>query len=155
MLSTNGDYPTTTRSLHGAAMMQMVKLSGRPWWAVLYRDGHQLYEWGTLMHSLLTPLGLGRTSRWEEIPKDGMVSLRLVCPDGSMGELWGRAHSFFQLKCGVWSIGVSRSRCQAHVIGVVQTSAGDCQCYAWESARGVSCRFTTISLTCTTKGSER
>src|SRR5262245_38287834 len=94
------DAPSTTRHLTSLAIAQMVKLARRSWWAALYRDGHQLFEWGTLMTLPLTPLGLGRTSRWEEVTKDGMISLRLLAPNGQVGELWGEPHHFFQLKVG-------------------------------------------------------
>jgi hypothetical protein len=138
----------TTPALTAAARHAMVRLSKRSWWAVLYRNGTELYEWGTLVNSVLTPLGIGRTSRWEEIPKDGMISVRLFCPNGTIGELWGRPQTFFQYKSGYRFVtfgsvlpdlrreAAERSHCEAHVIGVLLHADGTADCYAWEVASG-------------------
>jgi hypothetical protein len=88
---------------------------------------------------LLLPSGDGKTSRWEDVPKDGMVGLRLLCPNGVAGELEApEGHKFFQLKAGGMDIGFGGSKggryCDAHIIGVVRdTITGDCFCRAWES----------------------
>jgi hypothetical protein len=121
--------------------MAMVRLSGQSWWLALYRDGRQRAEYETLVDTVLTPLGRGRTSRWEEIQKDGMVSLRLLCPNGQIGELWGEAHHFFQLKVAVTSVGSVRHHALAHLIGVVDTPDGSCRCSVWEPAKGCLLAF--------------
>ena len=135
-MTTNGEPLQTTKTLSDRAVMAMVCLSGRSWWVCLYRDGHQRAEYDTLVNTVLTPLGLGRTSRWEDIPKDGMVSLRLLCPDGQIGELWGRPHAFIQLKVAVTSVGDATHHCQAHLIGVVDDAEGHCRCSVWEPHAG-------------------
>jgi hypothetical protein len=88
---------------------------------------------------LLLPINDGKTSRWEDVPKDGMVGLRLLCPNGVAGELEApEGHKFFQLKAGGMDIGFGGSKggryCDAHIIGVIRdTIIGDCFCRAWES----------------------
>ena len=115
----------------------MIHKSGRSWWQCRYSDGKVLSEWDTLTDKKLLPLGNGRTSRWEEVPKDNMIGLRLLCPNGQAGELFAtEGHKFFQLKSGYFDIstngggGPSRSTA-AHIIGVVENANGDCLCKAW------------------------
>ncbi|MGD0857610.1 MAG: hypothetical protein ABSA18_17710 [Dehalococcoidia bacterium] len=84
------------------------------------------------------PLGLGRSSQWENVNKDGMVGLRLLCPNGMAGELEApEGHKFFQLKAGGIDIGFGRVKggryCDAHIIGVVKDASGSCFCRAWET----------------------
>jgi hypothetical protein len=136
MRVSDGHFPLTAKGLSNAVLMQMVRQSKRSWWIALYRDGRQLAEYETLVSCALTPLGLGRTSRWETIPKDGMMSVRLLCPNGQIGELWGGPHQFFQLKCAVWSLGRTKSAVHAHLVGVVDISDGGCQCWVWEPHHG-------------------
>src|SRR5262245_33944097 len=113
--------------------LQMVRYSRRSWWEALYRDGTIISEWQTLTHTLLTPFGKGATSRWEDVERRGLVSLRLLCPNGQAGELWAPdGGQFFQLKVGAWSAGEPYSFCDAHIIGVVTDAAGHCLCRAWE-----------------------
>lgn len=123
--------PTRATHLGDRAVMRLVRLSGRSWWRATYRDGRTVSEYDTLVNTVLTPLGLGRTSRWEEIPKAGMVALSLLCPDGQVARLEGHEHRFFQLKEGIWRAGETHSTCLRHVIGVVDEPSGGCQCWAW------------------------
>lgn len=119
----------------------MIRRSGRSWWQCRYSSGKVLSEWDTMTTKFLWPLGNGKTSRWEEVSKDGMVGLRLLCPNGLAGELEApEGHRFFQLKVGVAQVamgftgkikGIGRS-CDAHIIGVVLNGEGDCLCRAWE-----------------------
>jgi hypothetical protein len=102
---------------------------------------------------LLLPVLSSRTSRWEEIPKKGMVGLRLLCPNGMVGELEApEGHKFFQLKVGSVGVKVSMGNNgrnplireqEAHIIGVVKDDEGNCLCRAWETVvevdeRGIS-----------------
>lgn len=128
--------PGTTKRLSQLAIRRMIRHSQRSWWEAEYTHGATLAEWGTLINTALTPLGLGQTSRWETIPKDGMCALRLWCPNGQVGELRGPAHRFFQLKAGVFIIGPNQSYCDAHIIGVVRGDQGECQCLAWDTRQG-------------------
>jgi hypothetical protein len=115
----------------------LIRASGRSWWQCRYSNGRVLSEWHTLTSKLLLPSGDGKSSRWEDVPKDGMIGLRLLCPNGMAGELEApEGHKFFQLKVGGVDIGFgaakSRRYCDAHIIGVVTDSNGNCLCRAWE-----------------------
>ena len=115
----------------------MIRYSGRSWWQCRYSNGKVLSEWDTLTGKLLLPIGDGKSSRWEDVSKDGMVGLRLLCPNGLAGELEApEGHKFFQLKAGGIDIGFdggkSKRYCDAHIIGVVLDSNGNCLCRAWE-----------------------
>lgn len=121
---------------------QMIKRSGRSWWQVRYIDGKVLSEWNTLQGAMRLPLGEGRSSRWEEVTKFGMVGIRLLCPNGMAGELEGVfGTQFLQLKVGGVDVamgfignikGINRF-CDAHIIGAVEDIAGNCLCRAWET----------------------
>ena len=114
----------------------MIHQSGRSWWQCRYSSGKVLSEWDTMVNVGLLPLGNGRTSRWEDVPKDNMVGLRLLCPNGRAGELFAtEGHKFFQLKQGWMDVamngGKSGRSVGAHIIGVVQDANGACLCKAW------------------------
>ena len=117
----------------------MIRASDRSWWQCRYSSGKILAEWHTLTTKLLLPSGNGKSSRWEDIPKDGMVGLRLLCPNGMAGEMEApEGHKFFQLKVGGIDVALgaavkTRRYCDAHIIGVVMGSNGDCLCRAWET----------------------
>lgn len=117
-----------------------IRTSGRSWWVAQYRDGTTLAEWETipLVKRLILPLNpkQGARSRWEEARKDGMIGLRLFCPDGRVGGLEAkRDHLLFQLKVAKENVGTggapSGHEILAHVIGVCDDD-GSCQCFAWE-----------------------
>lgn len=112
----------------------MILHSGRSWWQARYSNVTVLSEWDTLTGRLLLPRAEdGGTSRWEDISKENMVGLRLLCPNGMVGELEApEGHKFFQLKTGHFDVGIGKS-CDAHIIGVVTNSEGDCLCRAWET----------------------
>ncbi len=127
----------------------MIKHSGRSWWQCRYSDGKVLSEWDTAKKLLLPVLAASRTSRWEEIPKKGMVGLRLLCPNGMAGELEApEGHRFFQLKAGGVNVILSgdksdsRHFCEAHIIGVVTDITGNCLCRAWETKEARLIEFT-------------
>lgn len=118
----------------------IIKHSGRSWWQARYSSGRVLSEWDTLTGKLLLPSGNGKSSRWEEVPKKGMVGLRLLCPNGMAGELEApEGHRFFQLKAGGIGVGIGvggsgvHRFCDAHIIGVVLDDKGNCLCRAWET----------------------
>jgi len=116
----------------------MIRGSGRSWWQCRYSTGKILSEWDTLTTKLLLPSSNGKSSRWEDIPKDNMIGLRLLCPNAMAGELEApEGHKFFQLKVGGFDVAFSpgaktRRYCDAHIIGVVKDSNGECFCRAWE-----------------------
>jgi hypothetical protein len=79
----------------------------------------------------------GKSSRWEEVPKKGMVGLRLLCPNGMAGELGGPEGSkFFQLKVGYFDMSISGGGAQktsgSHIIGIIIDGNGNCKCKAWD-----------------------
>ena len=124
------------------AIAAMIRASGRSWWQVRYSDGRVLSEWDTLTDKIRLPIGQGKSSRWGEVPKKGMVGIRLLCPNGMAGELEApEEHHFFQLKAGGMDVGIGftsniagiRRFCDAHIIGVVEDAAGNCLCRAWET----------------------
>jgi hypothetical protein len=92
------------------------------------------------MSKSLLPVGLGRSSRWEEVSKKNMVGLRLLCPNGMAGEIEAsESFKFFQLKVGSQDVGAgfsavgqTKRTIQAHIIGVVTDTDGSCLCRAWE-----------------------
>jgi hypothetical protein len=115
----------------------MIIHSGRSWWQARFSDGGVLSECDTLTDKIRLPLGIGRSSQWENINKDGMIGLRLLCPNGQAGELEApEGHKFFQLKAGGMDIGFGGTKggryCDAHIIGVVKDASGSCFCRAWE-----------------------
>jgi len=123
------------------AIVAMIRRSGRSWWQARYIDGRVLSEWDSLSEFIKLPIGKGISSRWEEIPKQGMVGLRLLCPNGMAGELEApEGFRFFQLKAGGISVAMGYGSlghvtrfCDAHIIGVVEDIEGNCLCRAWET----------------------
>jgi hypothetical protein len=116
----------------------MCRMSGRSWWECMYANGDTLAEWGTLVNTLLTPFGRGASSRWETVSKHQMTRLRLICPNGMIGELvspWHDGAKFFQFKVAIRSVGREKSHTRAQVIGLVLNPEGDAKCYAWETPR--------------------
>jgi hypothetical protein len=120
----------------------MIRRSGRSWWQARYSTGKVLSEWDTLTDKVRLPISAGNSSRWEEIPKEGMVGIRLLCPNGMAGELEApKGFRFFQLKAGGMDVGLgftggiadTRQFCDAHIIGVVEDAEGNCLCRAWET----------------------
>ena len=124
-------------------IVAMIRHSGRSWWQARYSDGKVLSEWDTLTDWPRLPLGItgfnfGKSSRWEEVPKKGMVGLRLLCPNGMAGELEApEGCRFIQLKHGGVMVaiggGVGERYTDAHIIGVISGPDGNCLCRAWEA----------------------
>lgn len=120
-------------------IVAMIRRSGRSWWQARYSDGRVLSEWETLTDKIRLPVSLGRSSRWEDVPKQHMVGLRLLCPNGMCAELEApEGCRFFQLKHGFVDVVIGGSgssrHCAAHIIGMVTDANGSCYCRAWESA---------------------
>ena len=117
---------------------QMLKVSGRSWWQCRYSNGRVLSEWDTLTGRILLPRPEdGGTSRWEDIDKKGMIGLRLICPNGMVGELEApEGCKFFQLKVAVAQV-AHGSKVLAHIIGVVENANGNCLCRAWDPLAGL------------------
>lgn len=120
----------------------MIRRSGHSWWQARYSTGKMLSEWDTLTDKIGLPIGNGKSSRWEEVPKQGMVGLRLLCPNGMAGELEApEGFRFFQLKAGGMDVGMGftggvtgiKRFCDAHIIGIVEDDEGSCLCRAWET----------------------
>lgn len=118
------------------ARMKMIMLSKRSWWEAMYHGGKTISEWETLQSGILNPFGDPATSRWEEIGKRGLRALRLLCPNGQVGELRTEIdYALFQLKSGVISVGVASGEemhCHYHIIGAVVDGNGKCECRAWD-----------------------
>lgn len=116
----------------------MVRHSARSWWQARYSDGKVVSEWNTLTTTLRLPLGLGRSSRWEDVNKKNMTGLRLLCPNGMVGEIESpEGYRFIQLKQGFLDVGIGGNAggrsVAAHIIGVITNPGkGDCFCRAWE-----------------------
>jgi len=123
----------------------MIKRSGLSWWQARYSDGKVISEWETSGTKLLLPSAIAaQTSRWEEVPKDNMVGLRLLCPNGMCGELEApEGYHFIQLKVGRVDVGgrASGRHRLAHIIGVITDIDGACFCRAWESYPGRLIQF--------------
>jgi hypothetical protein len=123
-------------------LASMIRASDRSWWQARYSEGRILSEWDTLLGKVKLPTNKNGSSRWEEIPKKGMVGLRLLCPNGMAGELEApEGYRFFQLKVGGASVSLGfiggikglQRFCDAHIIGVVSDIEGNCFCRAWET----------------------
>jgi hypothetical protein len=96
------------------------RLTGRSYWRLRYTDGRVLSEWEL---------------DWSLAPRRGRQALRLHCPNGQVAEL-GDANGgevdgrLFQFKDAAMYAG-ARSETLAHVVGLVDTTNGDCKYAAW------------------------
>lgn len=117
---------------------RMVRSSGRSWWEVLLLGGRTLAEWKTARAARLPLLPLRQLqerTRWEELDHDRIVAVRLLCPNGQVAEVQAaRPRSLFQFKVGRAMAGPGGSQrvLDAHVVGVVLTEDGHCDCWAWD-----------------------
>lgn len=123
----------------------LIRLSGKSWWQVRYDSGKVVSEWDTL-DTNYSPIGASKSSKWEEIPKNGIRELFILCPNGRAGALVnGGSNRYFQLKSGHLDLGASMGtvsylsrftktaskHCAVHIIGKVDREDGHCWCYAW------------------------
>lgn len=117
-------------------LAELVRTSGRSWWQARYSNGRVVSEWDVVSGAALAP-HLIEAGHWDELDRDGLIGLRLVCPNGSVAELASRAdYRLFQFKVGGVTASVGRQTrwCAAHVIGAVIDETGRCVCRAWETA---------------------
>jgi hypothetical protein len=132
------------RSPFGTVRFDVVG-SQRSWWQVRYSDGRELSEWETVIgapKNARPDSAIWRETRWEDVPKRGIVAMRLLCPNGLAGNLEtnnpeGR---FFQLKDGALDVAfmgggsiATRKRAAAHIIGCVGDD-GEADCWSYENA---------------------
>lgn len=113
----------------------LVRASERSWWEARYSNGRVVGEWDVESGGGLVPHLVERT-RWDELERDGLIGVRLLCPDGSIAELASNEdHRLFQFKVGgVAAVGGRHVQwCSAHVIGAVVDVSGRCVCRAWET----------------------
>jgi hypothetical protein len=100
------------------------RVTGRSWWVVRYRDGRTINEWDG--------------PDWSLLPRSSMAAVRLYCPNGQVAELGNSVDAsdrLFQLKVGVMASGAGK-RTEAHIIGIVNGTNGECQCAAWQYGDG-------------------
>lgn len=95
------------------------RLAQRPWWTAKYLTGKTTPEW---------------QCDWSALPKLGLQSLRLYCPNGQIAELGSTDATWrlFQYKVGVVTHDGGRATL-AYVIGHITANDGACQYAAWES----------------------
>jgi hypothetical protein len=75
---------------------------------------------------------------WSLAPQKSRQSLRLYCPNGKVAQLGNTVDAtgrLFQLKAGVRMAGAGK-RTDAHIIGLITGTDGQCQCAAWEYGHG-------------------
>lgn len=117
------------------------KSTGRSWWSCRYTDGTIINEWDS------DPGSPNKHVDWPRIRKRGMQKLRLYYPTGQLSELGDTRDSggrFFQFKVSIRLItagfgarglvnhDLGEKAVLAHVIGMVDSFNGECQCFAWE-----------------------
>jgi len=103
-----------------------VRLSGRSWWQVVYRDGRTVSEWDA-------------GADWLHLPRKGLMEGRLLCPNGQIAVLGNDQElgdRLYQFKIAHVSMGLAGNRhsrgTDAHVMGIVRDIHGNCLQYAWE-----------------------
>ena len=111
--------------------LALARMTGRPYWSLLYRDGTVINEWDADSS--------GKKVDWLTIPYRGRQAIRLYCPNGQMAELHGPTDATglcFQFKRGEMS--TSRGhRVLAHVIGLITGTDGQCVLRVWEPGQGL------------------
>jgi len=119
-----------------SSLPELVRASGRSWWEARYSSGRVTREWDVVTGAAFVPQ-LVESARWDELEHEGLVGLRLLCPDGSVAELASKEDfRLFQFKVGgiAAGSGTQMSWCSAHVIGAVVDASGLCVCRAWETS---------------------
>jgi hypothetical protein len=113
-----------------------VKSTGRSWWEAEYTDGRRVSEWQTLKD-----IGDPKSSRWEDVDRKNLRTLVLLTPDrNAYGLRATEDNKLFQFKAGVFHIGQGTVP-DAHIIGVITNTAGDCACFAWEPQNRRTVKF--------------
>lgn len=120
----------------------IARRSGRSWWAVRMRhlDGW-VHEWDP------DPGSPNGHADWMRIPKIGRQEVRLYCPNGvsaHLGDTEDATGKLFQLKSGQRRVALSlggngllhvtgeAKQTDAHIIGMISGTNGECVIYAWE-----------------------
>ncbi len=120
-----------------SSLADLIRASGRSWWEARYSNGRVAQEWDVASAGAALAPQLVESARWDELERDGLVGLRLLCPDGSVAELASKHdYRLFQFKVGGIAAGSNSQLrwCSAHVIGAVVDASGLCVCRAWETA---------------------
>lgn len=96
------------------------RLLNRSFWRLRYTDGRVVSEWDV---------------DWSLAPLRGRQALRLHCPNGQIAELGDSSGGdisdrVFQFKDALMTAGAGRQTL-AHVVGLVDSSSGDCRYAAW------------------------
>lgn len=108
-----------------------LRATGRSWWQARYAGGREISEWQTL-----SDVRNVESSRWQETPRRGMRALRILCPNGEIGEVSATSdNKLWQLRQVAFVPGM-RSQQLAHLIGVVHNERGDADCFAWIPSYG-------------------
>lgn len=119
----------------GADLDGLVRRSGRAWWEARYSNGRVVSEWDVATSAAVMP-HLVEAGQWDQLETEGLVGVRLLCPDGTVAELAARQdHRLFQFKVGgiTAMAGTQLRWCDAQVIGAVVDETGRCVCRAWET----------------------
>lgn len=104
---------------HDLKAKALAPLRGRSLWVARFSDGREVGEWEV---------------DWAELPRKGLQELRLYCPNGELGTLTAigdGSDRLFQFKHGM-ATSLGEQAVRAHVIGLIHSLDGTCQCYAWE-----------------------
>lgn len=101
----------------------------RTYWQVKYRDGRIINEFDPGVD-------------WLHIAKDGLVEIRLLCPNRQVAVIGNTAgdRRLFQFKVAVAMVSLNGSGggrgTFSHVIGRVTDTKGHCTCYAFDARQG-------------------
>lgn len=103
----------------------IAKMTGLAYWEALRWDGKVYREVDGI--------------DWMELPKRGLVDLRLIAPDGTgrgFGNTTDASGRFFQFKgatlmAGMGAGGSGRTR-DYHLIGMIRDERGQCICWVWD-----------------------
>ncbi len=99
-------------------------MAGKSFWVARFRDGKEIAEWQL---------------DWSLLPRKGLIEVRLHAPNGKvavLGTTQDAPERFFQLKTATVSAalhgGTNSHRTDAHLIGMLTGTDGQCTLYAWE-----------------------
>lgn len=99
------------------------RAQGRSYWAARYRDRHEdLYEWDV---------------DWVDLPRAGLVEVRLHCPNGQVGVLGNTvdlSDRAFQFKEAAVLVPGGRQTLR-QTIGILLSPEGEALTYSWDYQR--------------------
>ena len=100
------------------------RFAGRSFWVARFRDGKEIAEWQL---------------DWSLLPRKGLIEVRLHCPNGQvavLGNSQDLSDRAFQMKTATVSAalhgGKNSHRTDAHIIGMLTGTGGQCTLYSWE-----------------------